>query len=423
MVDNSQRALLYYLFSISNFMAALGGGMILGKGIGAINIPMLRSGSLLAFFVGTVFGLGFLQLTPKKFSTILARWFSISGGITSLMLCGIFSSYAITEKISGNAAVIFFFLLSLRFGFWFYSRVLRASAAAGQKQSIAWVELGYYSGIISGLVLWIFLGVNINMIAALIVDSILQLGAGTLDLYVYRKQALLHQPKQINASQSHINIKCNQKIWVWRLATAVMFLTVGVQVIIFNLAHKVSDYFSPYILAVFYLGAAVSAIFFKRLNMQLEWNSLKTKSNGYAIILFGRSENKKKMSFLFGSIVSGLSVIAVLVSIFHWQWGIHTPQALSIKEFFLLVFVFISTFFYGILELAILDRIGIEEKYSSNKGMILHTYGIMSIAAVASLWILQITQSSIFGLFSTLSICFSLTILSVQKRKSTISYS
>lgn len=42
----------YYLFSISNLLAAFGGGLILGQGLGVIDIPYLQHGSVLAFLLG-----------------------------------------------------------------------------------------------------------------------------------------------------------------------------------------------------------------------------------------------------------------------------------------------------------------------------------------------------------------------------------
>lgn len=127
----------YYLFALSNFLAAFGGGMILGKGISVINIPYLKGGSILAFFVGTILGLIFLQSIPKKWSEAIARWFSLFAAISSLGLLYIFTNYQTDSHLVDTAGLIFFIVLSIRFGFWFFSRVLRASAAAGQQQNIA----------------------------------------------------------------------------------------------------------------------------------------------------------------------------------------------------------------------------------------------------------------------------------------------
>lgn len=268
---HQKQSVSYSLFSISNFLAAIGGGVVLGKGVGILDVPILQGSSLLAFFVGTAIGLMFLKCTPKKFSEIFSQWFSICGGITSIILCVIFIYFSFKGKLSGNFALLFFVLLSVRFGFWFYSRVLRVSKAAGQRQGIAWVELGYYSGVIIGLILWVFLGININITAALLVDAFLQLSAGILDLIENK----ISQKKEITSEKEIVHISSLQKqdkIWQWRLAFGVMFLTIGVQVVIFNLAHKVHENLSPYVLAIFYFGATISALFCKKFNVRLEWN-------------------------------------------------------------------------------------------------------------------------------------------------------
>ena len=421
MFDNTQQPIRYYLFSLSNFMAAVGGGMILGKGVATIQIPVLQGSSLLAFFVGTVFGLALLQITPKKFSNLFSRWFSISGGMTSLILLSIFVFYRVNETLSGNAAVLFFILLSVRFGFWFYSRVLRAATAAGQQQRIAWVEFGYYAGVIAGLVLWLLLGVDIGMASALLLDAFLQFGAGLLDLFVNRMQKpvendIINKLQTIENCQNITTIKHHNKIWGWRLAIAVMLLTVGVQVIIFNLAHQVSNHFSPYMLAIFYLGAAASAVFCKRFNVRLEWNLHAAKNRGYATIIFDKYGDNKKISFLLLNILSAFSVAAVILIVYRHLGTINIHKLFGIEEFWLLAFVFISTFFYEIITLSLLDRIGLEEKDSPHRGMVLRTYGIMSIAAAVSLWLLEIAPGSIFYLFLTLICCFFFTFLSIWRR-------
>jgi hypothetical protein len=57
---NIKQDIRYYFFSFSNFIAALGGGMILGKGVGIIDQPFLQGGSILAFFCGNYAGTFFL---------------------------------------------------------------------------------------------------------------------------------------------------------------------------------------------------------------------------------------------------------------------------------------------------------------------------------------------------------------------------
>src|SRR5579872_3598863 len=99
MIKENQ-SLHYYMSSISNFITAFGGGMILGKGVDIISSPYLQGGSILAFFVGSVLGLTFLQFIPKYLSTKISKWFSIYGGTSSILLLFIYMNYSNDGKIA-----------------------------------------------------------------------------------------------------------------------------------------------------------------------------------------------------------------------------------------------------------------------------------------------------------------------------------
>jgi len=314
-MQKENSSLQYYLYSASNFLAALGGGTILGKGISILNIPSLQGGSIMAFFIGTILGLTLLQLVPEKSSKILSKWFSIAGGFSSLILLAIFENYSDRSMMFGDAAIIFFLLLSVRFGFWFYSRVLRACAAAGQKQQIAWVEFGYYSGMILGLVIWKLLNFNITIAAALLTDAFLQFLAGFLDLYANNKAKKQNQPLiQQNSPEinNFLQAKKNRKIFYWSLPCAVALITIGTQVTIFSLTHYVSDYISTYILATFYLGASVGSVIFKKLNIQLGENI------NHSISFTLTSGKKYKISCLSIGLIASFFVSATILDQYFW---------------------------------------------------------------------------------------------------------
>jgi hypothetical protein len=410
-MSQQKQSHLYYLYAISNFLAAFGGGMILGKGINVINISSLQTGSVLAFFIGTVLGLSFLQLIPEKFSSYFARWFSISGGLTSLILFSIFKNYSVDGQLTNGIASIFFILLCIRFGFWFYSRALRASNAAGQQQRIAWVELGYYSGMIIGLIIWKMIDIDINITMALLIDTALQLSAGALDIYAsYASEIKTEEKKNVPQNTSAHIIHPEGKWWGLRLSSGVIFLTIGTQVIIFSLTHHVSEYFASYILASFYFGASIAAFICKKFNLQLEWKYTTNNTTGYANIFSEKQIARKTIGFLPLGIFSSFCVAMTILSINYWI-------EVNNGEYLILLFTFFSAFFYEILALAILDRIGLEEQktFSKNK-MILRTYGMMGISAAISLWIFSFTNSSLYGLLFTLGACLVLSMLAVWKR-------
>lgn len=397
----------YYFFSISNFIAALGGGVILGKGIGIIDHPFLQSGSILAFFVGTTLGLAFLQIIPEKISRTIAHSFSILAAITALVLLYIIKTYSINAKLVDTPAVIFFAFLSIRFGFWFYSRVLRASLAAGQQQKIAWVELGYFAGMIGGLIVWTILEIEIDIESALIMDACLQFCAGIIDLCVGRT-ALPPSKFTLQTSAISSNPFCGRY-----LISSIIFLTIGIQVVIFSLAHQVSVHFTPLILSFYYLGASIAAIYCKKFQIYLEWNT--NSKISFAKIFLGSKINSRGISFIIHSILSFVCVAIAIYGVIYWQWGLDS-SIFKVETILLLFLIFTSAFFYEILALAILDRVGLEERSYSNQNMLMRAYGLMGIGAAISLWLLSLLKNSAISLFSTLFFCVVFSVLFTRRK-------
>lgn len=389
-----------HLLSLANFIAAFGGGTILGKAIKVLDNPYLHDGSILAFFVGITFGLMFLQIIPKSSAKLFSRWFSIGGGMTSIILLLIFKEHAYNNVLSGISAVVFFLFLSLRFGLWFFSRAIRASSVARQNQSIAWVELGYYSGMILGLILWKCTGIDINLATALIIDASLQFAAGMMDLRGYKLAT--PTPEITNALNENISFakSYSSKLGI-KLGLAVIFLTVGIQVIILSLTHQFSEYLSSWIIATFYFGAAIAAYVSKKLKIQLKWINTRNKST-CGTLYFGNGVNIYKISSINIGILSALSVGAtILITTNH-------------LEIWLLVFTFLSAFFYEILALALLDKIGHEEQLSNRPGMLIRTYGLMGTSAAVGLWVIGLMNSSSNGLILTLLTCIACTLLTIR---------
>lgn len=418
-----KNAARYYLFALANFLAAFGGGMILGKGIGVISTTFLvRGGSILAFFVGTVLGLFLLQFIPNKWSKPLSYSFSFFGAAASLMTLYVFENYSVDGKISSCAALIFFFLLSIRFGFWFYSRVSRAACAAGEQQKIAWVELGYYGGMALGLIIWEFVEVDLFLGTALIIDAILQFGAGFIDIIANRfikPPTLRQEPRDNQAPAKQIVPLANQENWHWRLTIAVVLLTIGIQVVTFSVAHQVSERFGYYILAFFYVGVSVAAILCSQFKIRLIWDHLKGDKLGYASIRYHIREKENKISFFSLSLLSLFSVMMAVLGILLWRSDMHTDNDLFLVDSCrpgILLFVCLAAFFYEILALAIMDRIGLEEKLSDISGLVMRAYGLMGVGAAISFWIIGLANSSLSALIFILGTCLPLSILFVRRR-------
>lgn len=397
-----KNSLRYYLFSFSNLIAAFGGGAVLGKCVGIIKDGVFHGSSIFAFFVGTVLGLAFLQLIPKNIAKNAGRWFAICGGISSLFLFLFFDNFSVNGVLSGIPASLFFVVLSIRFGFWFYSRVLRASEAAGYKRSIAWVELGYYFGIILGLIIWQFINFPIGILLVLFIDAMVQFLAGFLDYLCATKQSLQIETANLT-NLTHNTVNSDGKLgWCWRLAISVMLLTIGIQVVTFSLAHMSLTYSSSYILAVFYFGVAIAASVYKKLKVSLEWNN---KNNiGYAAIKL----NKMRINFLIMNIIPAFFLFPAITIEFFYQIRLSN---------LLYVAIFLSAFFYELVTLAILDRIGLEEKSLNQSGMVIRAYGLMGVGAAISFWILNIVNDTSINLLIMMAVSLLLSTVVLYKRK------
>lgn len=407
---NTSLSLRYYLFSISNLLAAFGGGLVLGKGIGIINIPHLQNGSVLAFFIGSIFGLFFLQFVPRKFSTILSQWFSIFCSITSVTLFFLYMHYAQNNVLTGMSGLVFFLLLSIRFGFWFYSRVMRASNASGQEQSIAYVEFGYYLGMILGLVIWKLIGLEMNLGIALIIDAIFQLIAGILDIKG-NALSISSSSKENPTLLSTTEILATQDStkWCWKFALTVVLMTVGVQIIIFNLAHYTDEGFGSYILATFYLGVAVAAFIANKLKLFISWDNKKS----IATVVFNQ---KITVNLLILISISAVAVLGAIISVH----SISSAAIASVKTYtyiFVFTSIFLAALTYEMISLALLDRIGYEEKAVQSDGMIMKTYGLMGLSAAISLWILGLTENIFQSSIITLLSCLAFSTILILRRK------
>ncbi|MFA5958967.1 MAG: hypothetical protein WC785_00440 [Tatlockia sp.] len=401
-----KNSIRYYLFSLANLIAAFGGGLILGKGIGVINSPYLHGGTILAFFIGTLLGLIFLQSIPERWSTTFANYFSVSGGITSLILLYIFESNSHNEQLYGHSAFLFFVFLSIRFGFWFYSRVMRASSAASSQHSVAWVEMGYYLGMVLGLIIWKLLNFHIDLGAALLLDACLQFTAGFLD---FKSNKIVEAPSDEQIKITHITVENTSNnaslLWCWKLAGAVVFLTVAIQVVLFNAAHAMPDTVSSYLIATFYFGVAAAAFFCNRYQIRLNWDN----RNFLAYLHSDKKKIKVRLSFM---------MLVSLVSVFFVVKAVSLSQnAWYLPSYLLCFFVLIAAFIFEIMSVVLLDRIGLEERKLNSSGMIMRTYGLMGVGAAVGFWLLGFMANLVESAVIILLTCFLFITANCIKRK------
>ena len=229
--------------------------------------------------------------------------FSISCGITSIILFYLYQYNANAGQLVGVPALLFFILLSIRFGFWFYSRVMRASRASAHQRSVAWIEFGYYLGMVLGLTIWKLLGIHLELGMALIIDAFFQFLAGILDFKgMILERHPVEQSKQNAPSIAPLQSTQCQSAWCWKLTGAVVFTTMGIQVVIFNTTHYVTEELSSYILATFYLGVAIAAFVCNKYKIYITWNS----KNNLAMIVPHNTKKTVVFPLLFPMIISPL---------------------------------------------------------------------------------------------------------------------
>ncbi len=382
----------FFLLSFSNLLAAFGGGIILGKGIACIQTEYLKGGSVLAFFSGTVLGLIFLQSITASLSKLLTRYFSFFSSVVSILLLLIFNKYAENQLMTGYPAVIFFAFLSLRFSFWFYSRVRRAAEAAKIQHRIAWVELGYYIGIVSGLVLWQILDIPLSLSAALLLDALLQFLAGSIDLFGSVED---NRVAQTERGDDSLQSGTENNSGVMRVVTALTSLTVATQAVLFGLAHDVSPHIGTYMLAVFYTGVAVAAYLFKVLSIKLYWSKLSD-----SIFIQCNSIHVKLTLCLF-SLTTFVCGSILLVK----QFNVYLQyQALTVAALALLFLAFIAAFIYEIIALSIIDRVNIDYPHDRYT-IIIKSYGFMGVGSAVALWFLSVINNSYLSLCCVLLLC------------------
>jgi len=287
---------------------------------------------------------------------------------------------------------------------------MRASKAAGHQQTIAWVEFGYYLGMVLGLVIWKLLGINIGLGTALIIDAVFQVIAGILDLHSFALEKVsFDKSKQESQIISDPQSAHYSSEWCWKLASAVVFITIGVQVVIFNTAHSVADVFGSYILATFYFGVATAAFICNRYKINISWE----KENNLAVITTNNTKKTIKFNFLFLIFMLALNVIVVVSQI---SLNKSIVDNFFLNGLFVCTFVFIAAFIYEVLSLSLLDRIGYEESNLGGSGMIMRTYGLMGLGAAIGFWTLGLMADHLSSSLITLGACLSFATISVLKR-------
>lgn len=421
----------YYLLALANFLAAIGGGAILSSGFDSFK-GWFPKWPIVAFLIGIVVGLLFQLLVSEQWSRSIAPWFSVAVGPTSLVLAGIIKVYNENETLHGAAAFFFFALLSFRYGLWFFSRALRSQAAGSKRQGIALIELGYFSGMVFGLV--VQQSVKYGMLSALLVDAMLQTIAGAIDhTSAVGRHATENAPADLRATEEspHAPVVDGRdetvgKIpfdysWYWKLTTAVVCLNIGFQAVAFSINHTEKG-LNTYVLAYFYSGVALAALCCRAFQIKFDWSALDFRVIGNATInselmLIKRKlkrkpkterEPKIKRKPNFG-LITLMAAASMLVAV----WG-SEPGTNAVR--LELPFIAAAAFIYQILLLSLLDHIGRAEKLSGLNKMIKLTYLILGVGTVLSILVLDLPTNNHTALMIVTVACSLISFYVVRRR-------
>lgn len=382
------------LLSAANFLAALGAGLIIGQAK-----EFGRPGKVLeTFFIGATLGLLlFFYLRSKWASRInlFGAWCSIAGGLLSLVAATVLIAelrFTPREFLTGKTL---FVLLSLRFCVWFLARVLRPDIVAGRQQKIAWVELSYYLGLVSGLLAtigierWITRGPIWIVTAVFIVDGVLQLIAGSVDLMGLR---VLSKKSSRPVGTTEVPQPYNVG-WYARMVTAVVALTVGTQAVtvalidVISLPHGAKPHATRLVFTVFYLSVASASIFYGRKKMNLEWPSATQKIARFASIFVGEGAHRVRIPF---TLISSIGTAVLALALYLSVSGVRRVTGPSnAKAVMLLLFIAGAAFIYEILALGILDHIGAETKKLNRNGMVALAYCFMGAVFTVTLLLVE----------------------------------
>jgi hypothetical protein len=371
------------VLALANFLAAFGGGSILGRGLEVAKV--MSNGRLdntvLVYMLGFSIGVLMLKIMRSDRARFTGGVTSIAGGLTSLVLLGIFEAHKSHSNQYGSDwhAYLLFALLIIRFGLWFVSRSLRSDAAAGRKQMIAWVEAAYYVGIILGLIIWQgylpwFKAVSFGA-GILVLDAVLQSTAGILDILSSR--ILPDLPKE-GSSHDVLPLPYNKVLYA-KMAIAIVTFTAGIQIVALAFRNDLGNY-GPMAFAALYAGAAAFALLYANIGVQLEIPIGDQRSIGHALIVFGET-TRRQVPFAAISIISAALLSSAILANLYVVKSMHdlSGEAAGVVLFL----IGASAFFYEIIALCIYDTVGKEANKANRKGLVAMMICLMALGAAA----------------------------------------
>ncbi len=396
------------LLASANFLLAFAGGAVMSQedgfneaiaaGIARIDIALP---SLLYGSVGGLFLIKLLTWKELHRRIGLQRFTntSVSVRATLTAVCCAMSSAALlivilNGYVSGGLLVT---LLSVRFALWYATRSFRSDEAASYKQQLGWVDLLFYLGIITGMIVWTFTKITpavYRLKVVLAVDIALQLLGALLDYLASRQVAGRAETFIGRELRERPAFHFRQYV---QLAIAIVALTVGTQIVMIEFRHDIANVsLVPSIAIAFisiYAGGAAAALVCGLVEFELTWQSRAGGQRAYAVI---RLDDRRYLRFDWLAGVCGAIVVAALVINMR---GKDSAPALSSVTVFLLLAA--SIFVYEILALCIFNYIGNKAKRAGHAGLVALTLAFMGFGGAIHYYVLYYmapAKSTVTGL-------------------------
>ena len=354
--------------AFANFITAFGGGSVLGKAIGLIQLPFIHAGSLVAFFVGTVLGIYFLFWGFKKLKRNKEILGAFLGALCSfLMLLILWISPLHNGVLSGWIGFLFFTLLSFRFCFWFLTRILRSDRLSVlSPKAIPLIEGFFHLGTIVSLGSLSIGWVSLGLVGTLILDLLTQLLGGLLDILIQSRT------QTVPVSQAEPPTKNTTEFKAIATSVSVFTLvTVVIQVFIFHVSHLVPQSVGLVILGCFYAGLAAAGL----LSAYGEVRFVDSK-RGFGNLAFGANSR-----FLISNLYLLFFLMIAILSFFlsaRWEaWTMTTVAAL------------LASFVYEIFCFGLLHRIQTNAERTSVDRPIAKAFSVMALGACVSMFALR----------------------------------
>ena len=226
-----------------NFVIAFCGGGLISKLVGAISLWGIQVGSLVALLFGISISLLINSTMKQRLSVEFVSIASIllSGGILLFMLK--------VDRAYDMVGLFLLVVISLRFAFWFLSRLLRsAQLAEASEKELNWVESAFHGGTFLGILAVDFGANQLEIHQVLVIGIVGQV----LSLGLFRWTT-----KGISVSQGEATaaVPFDRKWHMW--AVHFVLITLLVQITLFDVSH-VKD--NIHIVGLFYFSLGLTGL-------------------------------------------------------------------------------------------------------------------------------------------------------------------